>query len=260
MSDDVLIEPRGPVLWLTINRESKRNALGPGVIEGLSQGLARAEADASVRAVVLTGAGEKAFCAGGDLQSASPFSVEAGRPYGSTGQLFRLARQSTVPLIARVNGACLAGGMGLLAMCDLALAAPTATFGLPEVKVGMFPAQVLSVLQQLLPRRRLNELCLLGDNITADEAQQIGLLNEVAADLDGALQALLDRLLARSPTALRRGLYMMKKMETMSFEEAIGFGESQVPLLAMSADAKEGIAAFAEKRKPVWPSANGDPR
>lgn len=252
MSNDVLIEARGPVLWLTINREARRNALGEGVIAGISEGLARAEADGALRAVVLTGAGEKAFCAGGDLQSTNPFSVPGASAHGAAGRMFRLARLCTVPLIARVNGACLAGGMGLLAMCDLAIAAPTATFGLPEVKVGMFPAQVLSVLQNLLPRRRLAELCLLGDSISAQEALQLGLLNAVESDLDAALEALLTRLLARSPQAQRRGLYMMKKMEWMDFEQAIGFGESQVPLLAAGADAKEGIAAFAEKRAPVW--------
>lgn len=255
MSDDVLIERRGAVLWLTINRESRRNALGEGVIAGLCEGLVRAEAETGLRAIVLTGAGQKAFCAGGDLQSANPFSVTGASPHGASGRLFRLARLGTVPLIARVNGACLAGGMGLLAMCDLAIAVPTATFGLPEVKVGMFPAQVLSVLQNLLPRRRLAELCLLGDPLSAQEALQLGLLNQVADDLDAALAAMLERLIARSPQAQRRGLYIMKKVEGLDFEAAIGFGESQVPLLASSSDAREGIAAFAEKRAPDWARA-----
>ena len=146
----------------------------------------------------------------------------------------------------------MAGGMGLLAMCDLAIAAPRAIFGLPEAKVGVFPMQVLAVLQAQVPQRFLTQLCLTGDPIDAVRAREIGLVNEVADDLDGALERLLSRLLANSPTALRRGLYAMKAMRSMSFEEAIAFGEGQIGLLAMTQDAREGIAAFKDKRKPQW--------
>ncbi|WP_096701487.1 enoyl-CoA hydratase-related protein [Magnetospirillum sp. 15-1] len=253
MSDEVLIELRDDqTLWLTINREKQRNAINAQVLEGLSQGLDQAMANPDIRAVVLTGAGAKAFCAGGDLQSNSPFSVDYSSPYAGAAQLFRKAKQTTVPLIARVNGACLAGGMGLLSMCDLAVAVRTASFGLPEVKVGMFPAQVLSLLQHQIPRRSLNELCLLGDTITAEMAYDIGLVNGVTDNLDDELNGILARLSERSPAAIRRGLYTLKKMEAMPFEEAISFAETQVALFALTEDAKEGVRAFQEKRKPVW--------
>jgi len=157
-----------------------------------------------------------------------------------------------VPLVARVNGACMAGGMGLLAMCDLAIAAPRAIFGLPEARVGVFPMQVLAVLQAQVPQRSLVQLCLTGDPIDAVRAREIGLVNDVADDLDAAIERLLSRLGANSPTALRRGLYAMKAMRSMSFDEAIAFGEGQIGLLAMTEDAREGIAAFKDKRKPQW--------
>jgi len=238
-------------LVLTIDRPERRNALNAEVIAALQDALHRVKADPTVRAVVLTGAGEEAFCAGADL-GASAFEFDYATPTIAYADLLRTARTLTVPLVARVNGACMAGGMGLLAMCDLAIAAPHAVFGLPEAKVGVFPMQVLSVLQAQVPQRFLTQLCLTGDPIDAARAREVGLVNEVAPDLDGALERLLSRVLANSPTALRRGLYAMKAMRSMSFEEAIAFGEGQIGLLAMTQDAREGIAAFKDKRKPQW--------
>jgi enoyl-CoA hydratase/carnithine racemase len=134
----------------------------------------------------------------------------------------------------------------------MAVAAPHAVFGLPEVKVGVFPAQVLSVLQSLLPRRKLAELCLTGESIDAAQALELGLVNYVDADLDGRLEWLLARLLDKSPAAIRRGLYTMKKIESMAFEESMSFTESQIALLTLTEDAKEGQLAFQQKRKPQW--------
>ena len=156
---------------------------------GFFKGLNHAQGNRNVRAVVLTGAGSKAFCAGGDLQTSDPFTIDRSNPYVAAADLFRRARQLTVPLIARVNGACFAGGMGLMAMCDLAVAAETATFALPEIKVGVFPAQVLGVLQHLLPRRVLYEMCLTGSPITATQALEFNLVNAIGTDVDAALNA-----------------------------------------------------------------------
>jgi enoyl-CoA hydratase/carnithine racemase len=251
VSDDVLIKRRGDVLWLTINREERRNAITGEVLEGLSKGLTQAENDRSIRAIVLTGAGDKAFCAGGDLQS-KIFELDPSEPYHRFGLLFRQARRATVPLVARVNGACMAGGMGLLAMCDLAVAAPHAVFGLPEVKIGVFPAQVLTLLQHQIPRRVLTRMCLTGQTLSAEQALEVGLVNEVGADLDAFFDAFLGELIDRSPAAIRRGLYTLKTVEAMSFEESIAFTESQIALFAMTQDAREGQVAFREKRKPSW--------
>jgi enoyl-CoA hydratase/carnithine racemase len=251
-SPELSVEPRGPVLWLTITREERRNAMSHGVLAGMAQAISAAQTDRAIRAIVITGAGTKAFCAGADLQSAKAFTTDYSEPHGHLAQLLRVAKVSTVPLIARVNGACMAGGMGLMSMCDMAVAASHAVFGLPEVKVGVFPAQVLSVLQHLIPRRKLAEMCLTGEPITAAQALEYDLVNYVDEDVDAKLQWLLERLLDKSPAAIRRGLYTMKKIEAMAFEESMSFTESQIALFTLTEDAKEGQKAFQEKRKPVW--------
>jgi enoyl-CoA hydratase/carnithine racemase len=238
-------------LVLTIDRPERRNALNAEVIGALQQALDGVKADETIGAVVLTGAGDEAFCAGADL-GADAFAFDYATPTSAYADLLRTARTLDVPLVARVNGACMAGGMGLLAMCDLAIATPRAIFGLPEAKVGVFPMQVLAVLQAQVPQRWLAQMCLTGEPIDAARARDIGLVNEVADDLDGALERLLSRLLSNSPTALRRGLYAMKAMRSMSFEEAIAFAEGQIGLLAMTQDAREGLAAYKDKRKPQW--------
>jgi len=185
-------EMRGPVMWLTIDREERRNAINGAVVARLSDAL------------------------------------------------------------ARVNGACMAGGMGIMAMCDMAVASSQAVFGLPEVKVGLFPAQVLSVLGGLLPRRVLAEMCITGEPITAAQALDLGLVNRVSDDVDESVDWLLGRMLDKSPAAIRRGLYTMKKIEAMAFEESMAFTESQIGLFALTEDAAEGQLAFREKRKPQW--------
>lgn len=251
-SPELLVEHRGPALWLTIQREERRNAMSHAVLAGMAQAIDAAQGDRSVRAIVITGCGTKAFCAGADLQNAKAFTTDYSEPYGHLAQLLRRAKASNVPLIARVNGACMAGGMGLLSMCDMAVAASHAVFGLPEVKVGVFPAQVLSVLQHLIPRRKLAEMCLTGEPITSAQALEYGLVNHVDDDVDAKLDWLLGRLLDKSPAAIRRGLYTMKKIEAMAFEESMSFTESQIALFTLTEDAKEGQAAFQQKRKPEW--------
>ena len=252
MSEELLADVRGGVMRLTINREARRNALNKAVIDGIAAGFTTASEDKSIRAIVITGAGSQAFCAGADLQGDS-FKMTTAEPTLGFANLMRQARRLNVPLIARVNGACMAGGMGLLALCDLAVAAEGAKFGLPEVKVGVFPSQVLTVLQHLVGRRNLAELCITGEPITAAEAREMGLINHVTPDLDAKLDWLLARVLDKSPTAIRRCLYTMKHIQSMAFEESMAFTESQIVLTSMSDDAKEGTAAFREKRKPQWP-------
>jgi enoyl-CoA hydratase/carnithine racemase len=251
-NDELRVERRGEVLWLTIQREERRNAMSHGVLSAMGDAIQAAQSDRDLRAIVVTGAGEKAFCAGADLQSAQAFTTDYSDPIGHFARLLRLARASHLPLVARVNGACMAGGMGLLAMCDMAVAAPHAVFGLPEVKVGVFPAQVLAVLQHLIPRRKLAELCITGESMDSAQALEIGLVNYVEADLDGRLQWLLERIVDKSPAAIRRGTYTMKAIDSMAFEQAMAFTESQIALFTLTEDAKEGQAAFQQKRKPQW--------
>jgi enoyl-CoA hydratase/carnithine racemase len=254
---ELQIEQRGAVLWLTINREARRNAMSHSVLAGMQQAIDAAQTNRSILAIVITGAGSKAFCAGADLHTTNAFTTDYSDPTGHLARVLRSAKACHIPLIARVNGACMAGGMGLMAMCDMAVSTPEAVFGLPEVKVGVFPAQVLAVLQHLIPKRKLAEMCITGEPITSTQALEIGLINYVSPEsglesLDGKLQCLLDRVLDKSPAAIRRGLYTMKKVEAMSFEESMSFTESQIALFTLTEDAKEGQKAFQEKRKPQW--------
>ncbi len=253
-SEVVLHEKRGDVFWITLNREDKRNALNRDVVAGITEGYRKAHADESVRAIVLTAAGDKAFCAGGDLQPGGGFVFDFASPSVPYADMLRLAKSSTLPSVARINGACMAGGMGLLAMTDLAVAADDVVFGLPEVKIGLFPMQVMSLLQELVPPRVVQEWCLTGEPFDAQAALAHGLLNHVVprAELDAKTQWLLDRITGKSPTAIRRGKYAMRAIASMSFEESIAYTESQIALMAMTEDAKEGFASFNERRKPVW--------
>lgn len=250
----VLREKRGQAYWITINRPDKRNAINVEVVEGIRAGYAEAHADPEVRVIVLTGAGDKAFCAGGDLQPGKGFAFDLARPNMAYADMMREAQNATLPCIARINGVCMAGGMGLLAMVDLAVAADSALFGLPEVKVGVFPMQVLSLLQNLVPRRLVHEWCISGEPFSASAACEAGLVNHVVpfSELDAKTDWLSQRIADKSPTAIRRGKYAMRAIAAMSFDEAIAYTESQIALLAMTEDAKEGLAAFNEKRKPVW--------
>lgn len=252
---EVLLERRGQAMWITLNRPEKRNAINQAVIDGVREGYERAHADPDVRAIVLTGAGDKAFCAGADLQPGKGFAFDYAKPNGDYADLMRLASNATLPSIARVNGVCIAGGMGLLCMTDMAISGDNVRFGLPEVKVGVFPMQVLSLMQSLVPQRILREWCFTGEPFTAQEAQEAGLLNYVvpAAELDAKVEWLIQRLVDKSPTAIRRGRYAMRAIESMSFDQAIAYTETQIATMALTEDAKEGMAAFNEKRAPQWP-------
>ena len=252
----VLLDKRGAALWITINRPEKRNAVNADVIAGIAKGYRAAHEDAAVRVIVLTGAGDKAFCAGADLQNTGgAFAQDFSKPNVDFADLLRLAQNATKPAIARVNGVCMAGGMGLLCMTDMAVAADNVIFGLPEVKVGVFPMQVLSLLQGIAPRRVVNEWAITGEPFDAKTALAAGLLNHVVppAELDAKVDWLIGRIIDKSPTAIRRGKYAMRAIASMSFDEAIAYTETQIALLAMTEDAKEGLKAFAEKRKPSWP-------
>lgn len=255
MSDaTVLHDKRGHAFWITINRPDKRNALNASVITGIVDGYRRAHEDNDVRVIVLTGAGDKAFCAGADLQPGAGFAFDLSQPNLAYADMLRTAQNATKPTIARINGVCMAGGIGLLCMTDMAVAADNVIFGLPEVKVGVFPMQVLSLLQAIAPPRLVREWCFTGEPFSASEAKDAGLLNHVvpAAELDARVEWLVERLTDKSPTAIRRGKYAMRALASMSFDQGIAYTESQIALLAMTQDAKEGLAAFAEKRKPVW--------
>lgn len=251
MSNELDPQLADHVLTLAINRPERRNALSADVVTGLTAALHEANSNPDVRVIVITGTGQEAFCAGADLQGGA-FQFDYSRPRSAYADLLRASQSCLKPMIAKVNGACMAGGMGLLAMCDMAIASRHAIFGLPEVKVGVFPMQVLSVLQGKISEKWLSRLCLTGESVNAELAERMGLINEAVDDLDAAVSALAAAIQKNAPAAIRRGLYAIKHARGLPFEQSMAFTESQIGLLALTKDAKEGIAAFKEKRKPVW--------
>lgn len=255
-SSDIVTKIVGGRMTIEINREERRNALNDDVITQISDALSAAAADPAIRCVVLTGAGQRAFCAGGDLKPDSgTFKYDFSRIGTPFARLLAQARDCTLPLIARVNGHCMAGGMGLLGMCDLAVAADHAKFGTPEVKIGVFPMQIMSVLRDLIPVRKLREMVLTGEPLSAAEALYYGLVNYVVPGdrLDEQVDVLVERISRASPTAIRRGKFAMRQTEAGSFDETLSFMEAQIGILALTEDAAEGRRAFNEKREPEWP-------
>ena len=254
-TDEVDCREDGAALWITIMREPQRNALNESVMRCIEAALSSVPQRSAVRAVVVTGAGDRAFCAGGDLKAkSSTFGIDVSQPTTPYADMLRAAAACSVPLVARVNGACMAGGMGLLAMCDMAVASDDAQFGLPEVKVGMFPMQVAALLQDVVPTRRLAEMCFTGEPLSAIEALGFGLLNYVVprAELDEKIAFLLARLVDKSPSAIRRGRYALRHMASMQRDQALAYAEAQIASLVMTDDAQEGMRSFAEKRAPQW--------
>jgi methylglutaconyl-CoA hydratase len=253
--NDLLIERKDNVVRITINRPQRRNALTDAVLIGMRNAFVEVAGDPSIRAVVLTGAGDKAFCAGADLTPGdTPFQPDFARLTLPMGDLARAVHTCRVPIIGRINGMCLAGGMGLFGLCDMAIASEEARFGMPEVKIGIFPMQILTLLRDLIPPRFLNEMCMTGRPIDAQTAASIGLLNKVvpAAELDKAMDALVADIVAVSPIAVRRGKYAMRAVESMSFHEMMAFTETSISAMIQTEDAREGLAAFNERRSPAW--------
>lgn len=250
MTDIVLTERRGPAFHITLNRPDRRNAINKDLLDLVAAGFREAAADPSVRVVVLTGAGDKAFCAGGDLGGG--FNFDFSQPRSAYGDLLRLSREFPLPIIVAVNGHCIAGGMGFLALADIAVSVDGAKFGLPEVKIGLFPMQVMSLLGRLVPPRMVREWALTGELFDAATAKDAGLVNHVvsAGEMAAKVDALVASLAARSPSAIRRGKYALRVLDGMSFEQAIAFTEGQLSLMTLTGDAKEGFASFNEKREP----------
>ncbi len=257
VTEPVLIERRGAVQWITINREERRNALNEKVALGIQAGLDAAEADRSVRAVVLTGAGDKAFCAGGDLQlqaDGTPFTIEPADPRHYVARLLRRMDACRLPIIARVNGPTLAGGFGIMCACDLVVAREDARLGVTEVKVGIFPMMILPYLLRIVSYRRLMELCITGELITAREAVADNIVNYAVPfeQLDQKLDWLLARITDKSPTGIRLGKQALAKIREMSTDAALEYAQFMLANMTRTKDAREGMLAFNEKRSPNW--------
>ncbi len=251
------IERRSSTIWLIIDRQERRNALNAEVARGIERGLDEAEADRSIRAIVLTGAGEKAFCAGGDLvldAEGSPFAVDPADPRHYAARLLMRMDACRLPIIARVNGHALAGGFGLVCACDLVVAREDALLGVTEVKVGVFPMMILPYLQRVLSYRRLMEFCLTGEPIRAGDAAAADFVNHAvpAGELDERLAWLLSRIVDKSPTGIRLGKQALRRMWDMPIEGALEHAQLMLANMVRTKDAREGMQAFNDKRPPVW--------
>jgi enoyl-CoA hydratase/carnithine racemase len=248
----------GPVARITIDREARRNALSWDVVRGLRQAVAAAREDGAVRTVVLTGAGDRAFCAGADLTGMAagggPVALHEAR--GEMARLFEDLWALGKPSIARVRGFALAGGFGLALACDLVVAADDAVFGTPEVDVGLWPFMITVPLTRAMPPKVALDLMLTGRRVAADEALRLGFVNRVvpAAELDGAVGELAATLAAKPPDAVRLGLASFHAVWGRPADEALRLLHPLLSVLASGDEAAEGLAAFAEKRPPRWRS------
>lgn len=251
------VEFRGVACRITIDRPDARNALNRYVADGIREAIAAAAARTGCRAIVLTGASNRAFCAGADIArdaSGSAFAVDFSNPRHYMAALLEAMHESPLPIIARVNGHALAGGFGLVCACDLVVAVESARFGTPEARVGVAPVVILPPLLRAVPRAVLREMILTGEPITAREALGHGIVNYVtrADRLDGKIEWLLRRIQAMSPTALRLGKQALHAMDHLSVHDALAYAQVMLPVMASTPDAREGMRAFQEKRKPAW--------
>ncbi len=256
MSEEtVRYEVRDHVAHLTIDRPEKRNALDFATLRQLQAQLLRARDDKEARVVVLTGAGEKAFCAGGDLAGmrAGGF-LEQHDGRSQFAKVFQCLQAIGKPTIGRINGVAYGGGFGVALACDMLVAAEHARFATPEIKVGLYPFMVMAVLFRNIPRKIGLELCMTGRVVSAQEAKEIGFVNRVApaGQLDETVAALASSLTSLSPSILKLGKDAFYAMADMPQGKALEYLQCMFSINTLADDAAEGIAAFIQKRKPEW--------
>jgi len=237
---------------VTLNNPARRNAIGPQMVNELLYALEAAFADDDTRTVVITGAGDKAFCAGGDFKQMGGGSELA--PKGDYADLLMAIQRAPKPVVARVNGHAMGGGLGLVAASHFAVGVPTAKLGTPEVDVGLFPMMIMAVLARLVPRRRLLRMMLFGERLTAEEAAALSILGEVvpAEDLDAAVESICETIASKSPVTIELGLEAFADQDDMALAEALPLLRDRLAACLATEDAQEGLMAFLQKRDPVW--------
>jgi 3-hydroxypropionyl-coenzyme A dehydratase len=256
MGEELLYEVSDGVATVTLNRPDQRNALNGELLAALVDAMKSAREDEAVRAVVLTGAGDKVFCAGADLGGFAADAPLVQKHFASDlfVEFFRLMPRLGKPSLCAANGHVLAGGMGLALSCDLVIAREGARFGTPEINVGAFPYMIMSIIYRNVPRKKVNEMMLLGEQISAEEAVTYGLANKVvpADQFKGAVDDWARRLAAKSPVLMRLGHDAMYRQQDMALDDALEFLRSQLSLTFSTEDIQEGVKAFFEKREPEW--------
>ncbi|MGH9000133.1 MAG: enoyl-CoA hydratase/isomerase family protein, partial [Acidimicrobiia bacterium] len=246
----------GPVARVTIDRVERHNALSYQVMSELVEAFGAAKADEAVRVLVLTGAGEKAFCAGADLGKIgdNAGAVAAHDARGQVADMFRALWELGKPTIARVRGYCLAGGFGLALSCDFVIASDDSAFGTPEINIGLWPYMITVPLLRSMPPKKVLDLMLTGRRVRAEEADRMGFVNRVvpAGDLDDTVDELAATLAEKSPVVVRWGRDSFYRVLDMVADDALDYLHTRLTVATTTDDAAEGLAAFAEKRPPKW--------
>ena len=246
----------GGVAYLTLDQPDTRNALSNQLLGELIDALEVARDDDAVRCVVLGSSHEKVFSAGASLDQFAADVPLVHKHFGTERfpKLFRAIMQLGKPTICAANGHVLAGALGVALACDLIVASDAATFGTPEINVGAFPFMIMALIYRNVPRKKTNELLLLGERISAEEAREAGIVNKVvpAAELEAAVDDWATRLAAKSPVLMKLGKDAMYRQLDMPFEDALDFLRAQLSVAFTTEDIQEGVRAFFEKREPHW--------
>ncbi len=254
--ETLLTSLAGGVARVTLNRPQVRNALSRTLVQELASALAAFEAEPEARVIVLAGAGDRAFCAGADLKGVGDrgTTLQARESFSGLAKILESITLMRTPVIAQVHGFALAGGCGLAAGCDLVIASDDAVFGLPEIKVGLLPLMVMAPILRSVGRKRGLLMILSGENVSAREALEMGLVSLVVprADLERETMTLAQRLARWSPTAVGLAKEAAYTIQDMEYGKSLRYLRELITLVGLSDDAKEGIAAFFEKREPRW--------
>jgi len=252
-ASDLVVRRDGAVLRLHIDREAKRNALSGDVLRGMLAALADV---GDARVVAITSAGDRVFCSGADLVQMAPDAtgLEVHESRGLLREVILAMQSCPVPVLARVQGLCLAGGVGLALGCDIVIAADDSAFGLPEVDLGLWPFMVSALLGRHVSPKRAMEMMLSARRVPAAEALDMGLVSRVVpvATLDDAVEGLLTELAAKPPVAVRLGKAAFRAALESSLPAALDAMQAQLSLVATTQDAAEGVGAFLAKRRPEW--------
>jgi enoyl-CoA hydratase/carnithine racemase len=244
------------VATVTLDNPEKRNMLSGQMLLELVDAMKTARDSQDVRAVVLTGAGDKVFCAGADLGGFGSDASTIQKHFGTDLflEFFRLMPRLGKPTLCAANGHVVAGGMGLALTCDLVIAKEGADFWTPEINIGAFPYMIMSIIYRNVPRKKVNEMILLGDRVSGDDLVAYGLANEVVPEdeFDDAVADWAGRLASKSPVLMRLGHDAMYRQQDMALDDALEYLRSQLSLTFTTEDIVEGAQAFFEKREPNW--------
>src|SRR6266566_5236777 len=254
--ETLLYDTRDGIGTIALNQPDTRNALSNELLGDLISAFEAARDDDQVRCVVLTSTHATVFSSGANLSGFAADVPIVHRHFGTERfvRLFRLIGTLGKPSICAANGHVLAGALGIALACDLIVAKEEATFGTPEINVGAFPFMIMALIYHNVPRKKTNELLLLGDRIDAREAERIGIVNRVvpAGEFDGAVRDWASKLASKSPVIMRLGKDAMYRQLDMPFEDALDYLRSQLSLAMTTEDIVEGVQAFFEKREPQW--------